>query len=213
MRTKPTPSSQATEGALDERRAELQGNGTVHPLKKLKGALGRPVALQWRNGQPHVVLVDRRSGARLQRSDVHLCAELRARLLAQEADETSKLLRDLVEVHDKLTRAGWAAVSALPATKLHRAAMQAHMLSKDDPSPALAQLAERLRMEHAAAQMRDQKHRVVQASQPDATPDDADPGDAHRVDVKETSYEEFEEVERSWTRTMPSDLAPLSADR
>jgi len=210
MRKKPTPNEDSTDGSLDERRAELQGHGAAHPLKKLRGALTRPVALQWRNGQPHVVLVDRRSGGRLERSEAHLCAELRARLLAQEADETSKLLRDLVVVHDKLTRKGWQAVCALPAAVLQRAAMQANMLAKDDPSPALAQLAERLRMEHAVAAARDRKH---EADQVDATPADADLDEPQRVEVRETSYEEFEDVERSWTRTMPSDLAPLSTER
>jgi hypothetical protein len=206
MRKKPTPIEDANDAPLKERRAGLQGKGAVHPLKRLKGALGRPVALEWRNGQPHVVLVERRSAARLGRSQADLCAELRARLLAQEAGETTKLLRHLIVVHDTLTRRGWEGVGALPANVLVKAAMQADMLAGEDPSPALTQLAEQLRLQHAAAVARDHANKAVEA------PGDGDENEPNRVEVTEGSYKEFEELERSWTRTMPSDLAPLCAE-
>lgn len=208
MRKKPTPTQDSTDAPLKERRAALQGKGATSPLKRLKGALGRPVALQWRDGQPHVVLVERRSaGPRLDRSQAHLCAELRALLLAQGADETSKLLRYLVVVHETLARKGWEGVSALPPPVLAKATMQAGMLASEDPSPALTQLIERLRLEHAAAVAR------VQAKQANETPgDDPQLNAPHRVEVTEGSYKEFEDLERSWTRTMPSDLAPLYAE-
>jgi hypothetical protein len=206
MRKKPTPTQDSIDAPLKERRAGLQGKGDANPLKRLKGALGRPIALQWRDGQPHVVLVERRSAARLGRSQADLCAELRARLLAQGADETSKLLRYLVIVHDTLTRKGWDGVGALPAAVLAKAIRQADMLASEDPSPALMQLAERLRLQHAAAVARDQ------AKKAKGTPGDDDVNAPNRVEVTEGSYKEFEDLERSWTRTMPSDLAPLSAE-
>lgn len=207
MRKKPTPTQDSTDAPLKERRSALQGKGATNPLQRLKGALGRPMALQWRDGQPHVVLVERRNGAaRLDRSQAHLCADLRARLLAQGADETSKLLRYLVVVHDTLARKGWAGVGALPAPVLAKAIMQAHMLASEDPSPALTQLVERLRLEHAAAVARDQAKRA------NRTPGDDDVNAPHRVEVTDASYKEFEDLERSWTRTMPSDLAPLYAE-
>jgi hypothetical protein len=199
MPRKPTPTQDSTDGPLKERRAGLQGKGAAHPLK-------RPVALEWRDGQPHVVLVERRSGARVGRSQADLCAELRARLLAQGADETSKLLRYLVVVHDTLTRKGWEGVGALPAPVLAKAAMQADMLASEEPSPALTQLAERLRLQHAAAIA------SALANQKNRTPGDDDANARNRVEVTEASYKEFEDLERSWTRTMPSDLAPLSAE-
>jgi hypothetical protein len=204
MRKKPTPPNDPSDAALIERRAGQQGRGSANPLKRLKGALGRPMALQWRNGQPHVVLVERRSAARLDRAQAHLCAELRVRLLAQEADETSKLLRHLVTVHDKLSRKGWDGVGALPSSVLAKAAMQADMLVEEEPSPALTQFAEQLRLLQAAAAAREQARRA------DAAPADVDAHPASRVEVSEASYNEFEELERSWTRTMPSDLAPLT---
>jgi hypothetical protein len=203
MRRKQTPTEDSIGLPLQERRAGLQGQGAANPLKRLKGALGRPVALEWRGGQPHVVLVERRTGARLERSQADLCSELRARLLAQEAGETAKLLRHLIVVHETLTRKGWEGVGALPAAVLAKAIRQTDMLASEDPSPALTQLAERLRLHHAAAVARDQ------ASQADGTRGDEDVNAPNRVEVTEGSYKEFEELERSWTRTMPTDLAPL----
>jgi hypothetical protein len=203
MRSKPTPTKDSIDAPLKERRAGLQGKRDANPLKRLKGALGRPIGLEWRDGQPHVVLVERRSAARVGRSQAHLCDELRARLLAQGADETSKLLRYLVVVHDTLTRKGWEGVGALPATVLKKAIRQAEMLVSEDPSPALTQLAEHLRLYHAAAVARDQ------AKKSNATPGEDDANAPHRVEVTEASYKEFEDLERSWTRTMPTDLAPL----
>jgi hypothetical protein len=152
------------------------------------------------------VLVERRSGAGLARSQAHLCDELRTRLLSQEAGETSKLLRYLIVVHDTLTRKGWEGVGALPATVLAKAIRQADMLARDDPSPALTELTERLRVQHAAAVAR------AQAKRESATPGDGDVNVPNRVEVTEGSYKEFEDLERSWTRTMPSDLAPLYAE-
>lgn len=203
MRRKPTPTQDSIDAPIKERRAALQGKGAANPLKRLKGALGRPVALEWRSGQPHVVLVERRSGPRMDRSQAHLCAELRARLLAQGADETSKLLRDLVVVHDTLTRKGWEGVGALPSSVLAKAVRQAEMLASEDPSPALQQLADHLRLQQAAAVAREQAKRA------NRTPSDDDANAPNRLEVSEASYKEFEDLERSWTRTMPSDLAPL----
>jgi uncharacterized membrane protein len=207
MRKKPTSTKDSIDAPLKERRAGLQGKGSANPLSRFKGALGRPVALEWRGGQPHVVLVERRSGgARLGRSQAHLCDELRARLLAQGASETSKLLRYLVIVHDTLSRKGWEGVGALPAAVLAKAIRQADMLAGEDPSPALAELAEQLRLHHAAAVARAQAKRAHDA------PGDDDANAPNRIEVTEGSYKEFEELERSWTRTMPSDLAPLAAE-
>jgi len=203
MSRKPTPSQDSTDAPLKERRAGQQGKGAANPLKRLKGALGRPVTLEWRGGQPHVVLVERRSAARLDRSQAEMCAELRARLLAQEAGETSKLLRHLIVVHETLTRKGWDGVGALPANVLAKAIRQTEMLASEEPSPALTQIAERLRLEHAAAVAREQAKRA------NGAPGDDDAYAPNRVEITEGSYKEFEDLERSWTRTMPSDLAPL----
>jgi hypothetical protein len=208
MSRKPTPTKDPIDSPLKERRTGLQGQGATNPLKRLKGVLGRPVRLEWRNGQPHLALVERRSGARQGRSQAHLCAELRARLLALAADETSKLLRYLVVVHDTLAKKGWEGVGALPATVLARAIRQADMLASEDPSPTLTDFVERLRQQHAAAFARDQALQTIEKP----VDDEDDVNTPHRVEVSEASYKEFEDLERSWTRTMPSELAPLSVE-
>jgi hypothetical protein len=202
MPRKPAPPPESNDADVTERRAALRGKESANPLQRLKGALGRPVTLAWRDGKPQLALVERRSGARLTRAEANVCAELRARLLAEGADETTKLLRPLVKVHERLSRRGWEGVGALPSALLAKAAMQADMLARDDPSPALAELVDTLRLLQAAAAAREQAQ-----GQPN---DDFDANAPARIEVKETSFQEFEEVERSWSHTMPSDLAPLS---
>lgn len=204
MRRKPTtPTERSKDSLLQERRASLQGRRDANPLLRLKGALSRPVTLQWRDGQPRVVLLERRSATRLTRAQAHLCDELRARLLAQGADEASKLLRHLAIVHDKFWRKGWDGVVALPASVLAKAVMQADMLDREEPSPALQEFVETLRLQHGAALAREQAR--GRRAQDDASA-------PNTLEVKEASYQEFEELERSWSHTMPSDLAPLSAE-
>jgi hypothetical protein len=206
MPKRPAAPKEPTDQPLEERRSAFARKGSGNQLKKLKGALGRPVTLQWRDGQPHVALVERRRTPFLDRAQAHLCDELRARLLALEARETSKLLRNLVAVHDAMRSRGWDGVARLSATVLSKAAMQAEMLAGEDESPEMTELAVELRKLHAAAAAREE------AIAPAAAPEDNDALDSGKVEVREASFNEFEELERSWVRTMPSDLAPLSAE-
>ena len=209
MRKKPASPRDSTDGPLTERRAALQGKAGASPLKQLKGALGRPVKVEWRNGQPHVALVERRRTPMLDRAQAHLCAELGALLLTQQADETSNLLGPLVMVHDTLRRRGWEGVGALPLHVLANAARQSAMLASEDPSPVLKELGERLRKLHAVAVAR-----AGADSQADGDVEEVDNGDGdttlpHHVEVSEGSFDDFERLERNWTRTVPSDPAPL----
>lgn len=211
MRKKPASPTDSTEAPLTERRAALQGKAGSSPLKQLKGALGRPMKVEWRNGQPHVALVERRRTPLLDRAQAHLCAELGALLLTQQADETSNLLRPLVMVHDTLQRRGWDGVGALPPHLLAKAARQSTMLANEDPAPVLKELGERLRKLHAVAVARDDAN-----SQTDSDVEEADDADGattvpHHVEVSEGSFDDFERLERNWTRTVPSDLVPLDA--
>lgn len=72
------------------------------------------------------------------------------------------------------------------------------MLAAEELSPALTQLAAHLGALHTSAVAREQARKAEQGVDT--------PG---RVEITETSFREFEEAERGWTRTMPSDLAPL----
>ena len=212
MRKKTAPATDSPDAALTERRAALQGKAGASPLKQLKGALGRPMKVEWRRGQPHVVLVERRRTPLLDRAQAHLCAELGALLLTQQADETSNLLHPLIVVHDTLQRRGWEGVGALPPHVLANAARQAAMLASEDSSPVLKELGERLRKLHAVAIARDDADPQADGDVEDD--DDDDDGDTtvpHHVEVSEASFDDFERLERNWTRTIPSDLAPLDA--
>ena len=207
MPSKPAPANHPVDAALPERRAGRQAKSdAANPLLRLKGALTRPVTMEWRNGQPHVVLVERRRAPFLDRAQAHLCAELGAVLLTQHADEASTLLKPLLAVHHKLRRKGWDGVATLPSPVLGKALRQAEMLAAEDPSlPVLTQVAERLRPLLEAAEARER------AQDDDAG--DADLAVRDRIEVSEASFNEFEELERTWAQTMPSGLAPLDTVR
>jgi hypothetical protein len=207
MPSKPAPANKSIDASLPERRARRQATSdNTNPLTRLKGALTRPVTMEWRNGQPHVVLVERRRAPFLDRTQAHLCAELGAVLLTQCADEASTLLKPLLAVHHKLKRKGWDGVATLPSPVLAKALRQAEMLAAEDPSlPVLTQVAERLRPLLAAAEERE-RARGDNAS-------DADLAMRDRIEVSEASFNEFEELERTWAQTMPSGLAPLDTVR
>ena len=211
MRNKPASPIDPTDMSLKERRAALQGKTAASPLKQLKGALGRPMKVEWRKGQPHVVLVERRRTPLLDRAHAHLCAELGALLITQQADETSNLLRPLVMVHDTMQRKGWEGVGALPPYVLANASRQSEMLATEDASPVLRELGERLRKLYAVAAARESAPAPAQADIADV--ENNDTTEPHQVEVGEGSFDEFEQLERNWTRTVPSELAPLPSER
>lgn len=204
MSKKQAPLTGSTEIAFTERRAGVRGQATASSLVRLKGALGRGVAVGWSNGQPRVALVERRSGSRLNRSEAAISAYLGARLRAQGAEVTAKLLRSLAVVNHRLSRKGWDGVGALPAAILAKAIRQCQMLADEDPAQELTQLAERLLQLHAAALVRQEAA---------AARGENDPHGSKLLEVSEASFKEFEEVERGWTITQAANLPPSSTDR
>jgi hypothetical protein len=204
MPSKPAPANNPVDAALPERRAGRHAKRkTTNPLLRLKGALNRPVKMEWRNGQPHVVLVERRRAPFLDRAQAHLCAELGAVLLTQHADEASTLLKPLLAVHHKLKHTSWDGVATLPSSVLAKALRQAEMLAAEDPTlPVLLQVAERLRPMLEAAQARER-----------AQDDDVGDTDLDVLEVSEASFNEFEELERTWAQTVSTGLAPLDTVR
>lgn len=138
----------------NDRRAPASAKGLDVTLRKLKGALNRPLALQNREGRLHVVLVDRRRAPRdAPLSLDQIRADLRTRLLVQQHELAVQVLRPLVRVHEQLCEGGWDTVGKLPADLLSKALQQALMLQRDDPSPALGTVIERLRIFKAAAEV------------------------------------------------------------
>jgi hypothetical protein len=190
---------------IEDRRAPESATGTAVALSKLKGALGRPLSLERREGQLHVVLVERRrrDGDDRPLTLRQLCTELRARLLAHEAEHAPELTHQLVLVHDVLSQRGWKGVEALKGRVLARALTQAEALAREEPTPAFSTIVEHLRVLQVAAQIRDERGAAPAAS-----------SESPALQISEATTEEFDELERSWVGTVPSaiDVGESDAD-
>lgn len=170
-----------------ERRASRASTGSLRWLRSL---LGRPLQLERRDGQWHVVLADRRRSPQAREAArlAALCAELRARLLGQDDEATAQVMRHLVFVHDALRRDGWPCLAVLPSRVLRMALVQLQLLLKQEPSPALSVLAERLHALQVAAELREERRPPVEGH---AAPE-----------VSTASAEEFDAAERDWAGTV-----------
>jgi len=126
-----------------------------------------------------------------------VCDELRARLLVH--DPATQAVRHLYVVYKRLREGGWAGVAALEHVVARRALAEAEMLQSDDPSPLLAQVIERLSAIGAMTE-------VLAETEAAAKPVDSSESWASTAipDVSETSYDEYELMERSWIGTVPS---------
>jgi hypothetical protein len=163
--TKPRRSRRARSPSPEnDRRAPASAKGLDVTLRRLKGALGRPLSLRNIDGRLHIVLVDRRSAPREAPPSVdQIRADLRTRLVVQPNEQAVRVLHPLVQVHDELSSAGWEGVGKLPDTVICKALEQALMLQQDDPSAALGLVIGRLRLFKAAAEV--EADRQMPASQ------------------------------------------------
>ena len=135
---------------------------------------------------------------------VELREELGALLLDFEQDHAAHTMRHLVVVHDELGRGGWPGVEALPARVLAKARVQAEMLASREPSINLADFVERLQLVEIAAGVRDGDEPPI--AEPAVPPEEELAEMARFVEVSDTSFEEYELMERSWVGTVPSGL-------
>ena len=178
-----------------ERRAP---RGTPGSTRWLKGLLARPVALERRDGQLHVTLVERRRTPEVieQQERSALCDEVRVLLLHRGSDHEVAVMRHLVLSLDVLQTRGWEGVGAMASGVLRKALMQAQLLHSQESTPALDHLVERLRLLHVAAGLREDRKRGV------ASPDHGD-----HAEVSEASHEEFEARHRDWVSTVSPALS------
>jgi hypothetical protein len=185
-----------------ERRAAA-GSGRQGALQRLKALFLRPMRLERQEGRWRLVLVERRGPAHDAAVALKLLRdELRARLVAHRIDHPARLMRHLVYLRDELGRRGWAGAEALPADVLARALAQADLLACNDPSPAMTQLIDRLRLLVPAARLREERIARERAA-----------ALGERIEVSETTHEDYTEVERSWTgETTPGRLVPERHD-
>jgi len=173
-----------------ERRKQPGAPGSI---RWLGGILGRPLSMESGTGGPRIVLVERRK-IREPNDRVptaQMCEELRARLLGHELENATRVMRHLVLVHDQLTTKGWTAVSALPSRVLGLAVVQAQMLTAHEPSLALAQLTDRLRVVKVEVELREERQRNAAA--------DRD------VEISEVTHEEFTRSAMDWQASQAPD--------
>lgn len=164
-------------------------NKRRQPLAWLRGLLSRPLKLERRGVQLHVVLGEPklppappvRPGEALRQGHDALRA-----LLARHPD-ARHLLRHLSFFEQALGRHGSRALrSEVPLPVLRKAHEQLEMLLRDDSSAELAALAARL--ERAVKD----RSRAAEDMPPAGT-----------VQVSEASHSLFDEMERSWTGNVP----------
>lgn len=149
--------------------------------RRLRGMLTRPIRVRNRGDGLKLEMVERRrkpqDGARASVAQARL--ELRERLLSHDLAQAAAIMRPLVKVHDALRDGGWDALDHLAEPILARALVQAEIITGNEPSPALAQLIERLRLSLVAARLRIERSR------------DAAAAEAPAVEVSELSADEF----------------------
>jgi hypothetical protein len=179
---KPPPASPA--------RASRAAKKSGGPVTWVRDLLKRPLKLERRGAQVHLVLGDRpvqpvapsaapTAGEALRRGH----EELRA--LLRRHPETRHLMRHLGFIEQQLGQSGSRALKRdIPVPVLRKGVEQLDLLLRDEPSEALAELRARI---DAAARSRGG---VVGAR-------------ADEVQVSEASHSLFDEMERSWTGQMP----------
>lgn len=178
-----------------ERRAP---RGKPGSLRWMRALLGRPLVLERRDRQLHLVLQERRRRPEVIRAEAmaQLCHEIGLRLVELESPMARHAMRHLASVHDLLVRKGWAGVEHLPARVLSKAVVQAQMISGRDGTPRMRSFIEHLRKLQVAAEVREDRLQHL------ATADGA------AVDVLESTPEAFEASEREWVGTVVPDEDP-----
>ena len=123
--------------------------------------------------------------------------ELQSRLLVH--DPQTQTVRHLYQVYKQLGEGGWPGAANLPPTVVHRAVCEAEMLQSAEPSPMLQLVVEKLRAIDSVA---------IMLAEPDAPKTKTSEWATTAIpEVSETSYAEYEMMERSWIGTVPSGLA------
>jgi hypothetical protein len=161
----------------------------MRPVQWLRGLLKRPLRLERRGLNFHLVLAPPltepapapSNGEALRRGHEEL------RVMLGRHPEVRHLMRHLGYVETELAKSGSRALrSVVPVRVLRKALQQLELLTRDEPSEALAQLHSRM-----AAAVRERGR----------TRADAGPS----VQVSEATASMFDEMERSWTGQVPQE--------
>jgi len=180
-----------------ERRLPSQAGPLRRAWRWVAGLLRRPLGFMRNQGHLRFGFVERRRAPPDALEAAELRADLRSRMLAYPPDHAAHMLSHLVHVHDEFGRSGWASVTALPPSVLHRALFQAQMLLRDGSSPPLKRLVERLRELQAAREKAAATEEVTAPAPARPRPAGAE------LEISEASHEDFEATERSWFGSLP----------
>ncbi|MBI5255916.1 MAG: hypothetical protein HY855_05410 [Burkholderiales bacterium] len=178
----------------DRRAAPGAHATTADHLRRLRGALSRPLRVERHGARLRLVLVERRqpAGAVPAPSVEQVREELLARLLDHALEQDAQMVRHLAYVNDELGRAGWDGVAGLPGPLLGQALIQARMLAADEPSACMALVTERLLQLRVAAELRAERQDRLREDERLTSPE-----------ISEVSQQEFEALERGWVDTVP----------
>lgn len=196
----PTDPSDADPLALPPLRERRAARGAAGSRRWVREILGRPLRLERRGPQLHVVLVERRRKPEQIRADalVRLREELALRLLELDSQAGRHAMRHLNSVYEHLGKRGWDGLGALPSRVLGKAAVQAQMLSARDASRRMQAFIEHLLRLQVAAEVREDRARFA----PPEVASDAG------VDVVESTPEAFRASQESWVGTVVPDPDP-----
>ncbi|MCW5666607.1 MAG: hypothetical protein KIT35_22475 [Piscinibacter sp.] len=169
------------------------------PLAWLRGLLSRPLKLERRGVQLHVVLGEARQPPALptRPGEVLRQGHEALRALLTRHPDARHLLRHLSFFEQALGRHGSRALrSEVPVQVLQRAHEQLEMLLREDSTPELIALAARLERT-----VKDRR-RAEETAAP-----------VGMVQVSEASHSLFDEMERSWTGNIPLGASAAPPER
>jgi hypothetical protein len=170
----------------------------------VRDLLKRPLKLERRDGQVHVVLGEKapekaKPAAEPTAGEVLRRGHEELRALLRRHPETRHLMRHLGFIEQELARSGSRALKRdIPVPVLRKGVEQLDLLMRGEPSVALADLRTRI---DAAAQARERTDDDDAATRPGA------------VDISEASQSLFDEMERSWTGQTRADWSKVAACR
>lgn len=192
------PTSSRKKPFVERRVTQGPSDDAAVTLRRVKGALDRPLGLERKDGQLRVVFVERRHTLPADQPPMlsRIRNDLRCRLADLADTPAERLMRHLAFVGAEFARRGWSGVETLPASVLGRAVMQAEMLCSESPSEPLTLFVERVRLLKVAAEVREERMAADRRELDDAT-----------AIVSEATQEDFEASQRSWSDSLAADLA------
>ena len=205
MPAKPSPEATSRraprEAAVERRRPEPPA-----ALRWVQELFRSRLGFERRGKQLHVVLKPPPSApppeaAPRRRSETLRKSQEELRTLLDRHADTRHVVPHLSFVEQLLTTGGMRALGKLPLPVLHKSLTQLESLMHDEPGAGLAELRRRLAAVIA----------LRLGGTPGTAPAPKHLGGDEHLEVTEASHSQFDELERSWTGTMPGELQAMVA--